>query len=56
LQAVNTQIASLIEKNNALEYSLEECIEWFRSVENSWNISEYNQGRLVICDDICGSN
>jgi len=55
-QAANKQLADIIYQNNALEYSLEECIEWFRAVENAWSISDYNQGRLVICDDICGSN
>jgi hypothetical protein len=37
-----------------LEYPLEECIEWFKSVENAWKIDSYEQGRLVICDDVCG--
>jgi hypothetical protein len=33
---------------------LEECIEWFKSVENTWKIDNYAQGRLVICDEVCG--
>jgi MoaA/NifB/PqqE/SkfB family radical SAM enzyme len=53
-QAANAQLVPLIEKNNALEYSLEECIEWFKSVENAWKISNYEQGRLLVCDDNCG--
>ena len=53
-EAANAQIKPLISKNNALEYPLEECIEWFESVKNSWKISDYQQGRLVICDDNCG--
>jgi sulfatase maturation enzyme AslB (radical SAM superfamily) len=53
-EAANAQIIPLISKNNALEYPLEECIKWFRSVENSWKINEYEQGRLVICDEACG--
>jgi MoaA/NifB/PqqE/SkfB family radical SAM enzyme len=53
-EAANAQIIPLISKNNALEYPLEECIGWFKSVENSWKIDNYEQGRLVICDDACG--
>jgi len=55
-QAANAQLIPLIAKNNALEYPLEECIQWFQSVENTWKINNYEQGRLVICDDICGKN
>jgi MoaA/NifB/PqqE/SkfB family radical SAM enzyme len=53
-QAANTQLIPLIAKNNALEYPLEECINWFISVENAWKINSYEQGRLIICDDNCG--
>jgi sulfatase maturation enzyme AslB (radical SAM superfamily) len=53
-EAANAQLIPLITKNNALEYPLEECIEWFKSVENSWKINNYAQGRLIICDDVCG--
>ena len=53
-QAANAQLIPLIEKNNALKYPLHECIQWFKSVQNSWKIANYQQGRLVICDDNCG--
>ena len=53
-QAANAQLIPLITKNNALEHTLEECIKWFNSVENTWKINNYEQGRLVICDDVCG--
>ncbi len=53
-QAANAQLIPLIAKNNALEYPLQDCIEWFKSVENTWKISDYQQGRLVICDNNCG--
>ena len=53
-EAANAQLIPLIAKNNALKYSLEECVAWFKSIENSWKISDYEQGRLVICDDVCG--
>lgn len=55
-QAANAQLIPLIQKNNALEYSLEECIQWFHEVENSWKKPTYQDGRLVICDDNCGSS
>lgn len=53
-QAVNSQIASLISKNNALEHDLEDCINWFSCVQESWAQSKYENGRLVACDDNCG--
>ena len=46
----------MIYKNNALEYSVSECIEWFSQIEKSWSIDQYDRGRLVICDDNCGSD
>lgn len=55
-QAANQQLKSMIGKNNALEYPLTECIEWFQTVEKTWQIDNYQHGRLVICDDNCGSN
>jgi MoaA/NifB/PqqE/SkfB family radical SAM enzyme len=54
-QAANAQLSPLMVKNNALEYTLEECIKWFTDVEESWKIDSYSQGRLVICDDKCGT-
>jgi sulfatase maturation enzyme AslB (radical SAM superfamily) len=55
-QAINKQISDIVYKNNTLEYPLEECLEWFNSIEKRWKISSYDQGRLVVCDDNCGSN
>lgn len=55
-QAANAQLVPLIKKNNALEHSIEECIQWFSEIELAWRHSNYDQGRLVICDDNCGSN
>jgi hypothetical protein len=39
---------------NALEYPLQECIQWFHGIQHSWQIKDYQQGRLVVCDDNCG--
>jgi sulfatase maturation enzyme AslB (radical SAM superfamily) len=55
-EAANAQLVPLMAKNNALEHSLQECVEWFKMVENSWKFETYQQGRLVICDDNCGQN
>jgi MoaA/NifB/PqqE/SkfB family radical SAM enzyme len=54
-QATNAQLKSIMKKNNALEYSLKECIEWFTEIEKTWAISTFEQGRLVICNDVCGT-
>ena len=55
-QAANAQLQPLIKQNNALEHSLADCIKWFISVEESWKIATFKQGRLVICNDVCGQN
>lgn len=54
-QAANQQFAYMINRNNALVYSLDECIKWFDQVQNSWNQPSFEQGRLVICNDVCGT-
>ena len=54
-QAANAQILPLIMENNAVEYSIEHCIKWFAGVEQKWQEKSYENGRLVICDDNCGS-
>ena len=53
-QAANSQFKTWLTRNNALKYTIDECIEWFNHVEDSWNKQSYEEGRLVICDDVCG--
>jgi len=53
-EAVNAQLAPMINNNNALNYSLEECIGWFNRVEDSWNKDTFENGRLICCNDNCG--
>lgn len=53
-EAVNAQLAPMIKNNNVLDYSLEECIQWFNSIENSWAKDKFEDGRLVCCNDNCG--
>lgn len=53
-QVVNKQLNDIIKPNNALEKPLKECMEWFDSIEKSWDINEFDKGRLVVCNDYCG--
>jgi MoaA/NifB/PqqE/SkfB family radical SAM enzyme len=53
-EAVNAQLAPLIKNNNVLEHSLQECIQWFNKVEESWAKDSFEEGRLVCCNDNCG--
>jgi hypothetical protein len=55
-QAINAQIIPLLAPNNATEHALKDCISWFNNVTQTWNTKTYEQGRLIVCDDICGSN
>jgi MoaA/NifB/PqqE/SkfB family radical SAM enzyme len=54
-EAANQQLVPLLQENNALEFDLEHCIQWFHGIQSSWQHATYQQGRLVICDDNCGS-
>lgn len=54
-QAANAQLKPLIRNNNALESSLKDCIEWFNQVTETWKIPTFEQGRLVICNTVCGT-
>jgi len=56
LQPVNKQISALIYKNNALENSLDECLEWFNQIPGCWNKKTFEDGRLIVCDASCGMN
>ena len=54
-QPVNAQINELLQPNNALERPLQECIEWFNKIPACWNKKTYEDGRLIVCDNACGS-
>ena len=51
----NEQLIPLIKENNALEYSLEHCIEWFNQVEDTWSRPSIAAGRLYTCVNSCGN-
>lgn len=55
LEVLNKQLQPLIGNNNALEYTLEECISWFNKIEESWSCSTFKAGRLIKCDQQCGA-
>jgi MoaA/NifB/PqqE/SkfB family radical SAM enzyme len=48
---VNQELSPLAINNNALQHSLEECINWFNSIPSTWNSAP-----LRICNDACGTN
>jgi len=50
----NQQLKSLVKENNALESSLEHCMQWFSTVEHSWSQSTIANGRLYQCVSSCG--
>jgi len=53
-EPVNRQLAEIIEKNNALVYDLDTCINWFNEIEERWRRDTFQNGRLVVCDASCG--
>jgi MoaA/NifB/PqqE/SkfB family radical SAM enzyme len=50
----NEVLKTLIHENNALEYGLENSIEWFNKVEESWQKDSIPNGRLYACVETCG--
>lgn len=51
--AGNEQLKLLVKENNARDYPLEHCIEWFNRIEESWQKESIASGRLYRCVDTC---
>lgn len=50
----NYQTKPLIKNHNALEHGLEETIQWFNRVEESWNLESVRAGKIYTCNETCG--
>ena len=55
-QRDNMFLKDMAVNNNAFEVGIERAIEWFNSIEESWNKKAYTEGRLFKCDEYCGKN
>jgi len=51
----NSQIEPYIKNNNALNYSLEECIQWFLDLKKLWDLPDIKSGKPYICLNTCRS-
>jgi MoaA/NifB/PqqE/SkfB family radical SAM enzyme len=49
----NEQLIPLMKENNALEYDLEHCTNWFNSIEETWARNSIAEGRLYGCINSC---
>jgi len=49
----NQELAALVHENNALEYPLEHCLEWFDRVEQTWQLNSIAEGRTYQCVKTC---
>lgn len=52
----NQELAPMVKENNALQYPLEHCLEWFESVEQAWSHDSIAEGRPYQCVNTCGKN
>lgn len=53
-EPTNIQLKEIVYKNNALEYGLEQAIEWFSKVKQSWEYESVSAGKLHACNEVCG--
>jgi predicted heme/steroid binding protein len=51
--AGNSQTKELVQENNALEYDLAHCLNWFDCVEQTWAKDSIADGRLYQCVNSC---
>jgi sulfatase maturation enzyme AslB (radical SAM superfamily) len=50
----NQELAAMVHENNALQYPLEHCLQWFDSVEQAWAHASIAEGRPYQCVNSCG--
>ena len=50
----NTELKTLVFENNALEFPLEHCLNWFDNVERTWQLNSIAEGRTYQCVKTCG--
>jgi len=50
----NEQLKQLVHQNNALEYDLAHCLDWFERIEETWKQASIAEGRLYGCVNSCG--
>jgi MoaA/NifB/PqqE/SkfB family radical SAM enzyme len=54
MQAANSQVKPLLGENNAIKKPLEECMAWLNNIPPTWDLSSFNEGRLLHCNNNCG--
>jgi MoaA/NifB/PqqE/SkfB family radical SAM enzyme len=52
----NEQVKLIAQQNNALEYPLAHCLDWFDQVEQSWQNANIKTGRLFACVNNCAKS
>lgn len=50
----NAELKDLVVENNALEFPLEHCLNWFSRVEETWQLNSIAEGRTYQCVKSCG--
>jgi len=50
----NEQLKEMVHENNALQYDLAHCMNWFEKIEQSWKQASIAEGRLYQCVNTCG--
>lgn len=50
------QVKSLLDfgQNNAIQYPLQQCIQWFDNIVSTWKHATVAQGALSVCQTSCG--
>ena len=49
----NQELSTLVHENNALQYPLEHCLDWFDQVEETWKLNSIAEGSTYQCVKTC---